>query len=572
MKTVDHELVQLALDRVDGDRFELFAQAFMAAMLGSEFMPLGGKKDGGADGAVQAGLYEGKSNFMQASIQEDYRRKIRDTVGRLHEVGREPASLIYCTSRTVPLLDKEAQTLSNELGVSVQIRDQRYIISQINAAPQTVQAFETYLKPHLAFLNQIGGATLVEASLTREIPARALCVFLGQEVDRRRGNTQLLEAVTDSLILWALEETDPAKEVFMTRDEMLAKIEETLPNAVAFVRGTIDNRLAILSSKGGANGREIRHHKKGNKFCLAFETRRLVYQQNAEDETLKAQVTTLFIDRAAQVGGANIAEVVAEVCHRALNITFERQGLEVAAFLDASRTDEVERITISDNIDLALEQMRVPIAERGGIKSAAMLVLRKTFYESSEVERRYLVKLSRTYALLFTLKSEPRVVEYFRGMSSNFVLYVGSDLIVRALSERFLNPDDQMTHNLFKILKAAGSELILTEAALTELLTHLQAQDLEFTNNYQSVERELSLDFVRHIGRLLIRAYFYARLDPEPGQERPRDWPSFIEQFSSYPDLHKAGGRDSLRRTSSKSLTSLSSTMRKLIGGWTMRS
>jgi hypothetical protein len=48
----------------------------MAALLGRDFTPLGGKKDGSADGAVQAGLFEGKpSHFMQASIQDTFEER-----------------------------------------------------------------------------------------------------------------------------------------------------------------------------------------------------------------------------------------------------------------------------------------------------------------------------------------------------------------------------------------------------------------------------------------------------------------------------------------------------------------
>jgi len=39
------------------------------------------------------------------------------------------------------------------------------------------------------------------------------------------------------------------------------------------------------------------------------------------------------------------------------------------------------------------------------------------FYDSLEVERLYLGKLSRTYTLLFTLNTEPRLIEYFQAVT-----------------------------------------------------------------------------------------------------------------------------------------------------------
>ena len=546
MVTVNHRLVPLALDRVDGTTFELFAQAFMAVTMGREFIPLGGTHDGGADGAFERGLFESKSSlFMQASIQENFRQKIRDTVRRLKEVGRTPTTLVYCTSRVIPLLDKEAQDLSDELGVAIQIRDQKYIDAHINSAPGTVEAFQSYLAPQLDYLKHIGAATIVSS----ELPIRALCVFLGQEVDRRRGDTELQESVTDGLILWALEETNADDGVFMTRSEVLEKIEGALPTAKAFVRGTIDARLKVMSSKGGVKGREIRHYKDGDKYCLAFETRQLIYRENEEDESLKAEVTSIFRDRASQSDGADLAELAAEICHQTLNLTFEKQGLEIAAFMDGADTaGEESQFTISENMDEALERAGIPPADRPRIKEVALPVLRQAFYGSTDPERRYLLKLGRTYTLLLSLMNEPRIVEYFRGMSSKFVLYVGSDLIVRALSERYLDPEDQMTVNTFRILKAAGAELILTEPALMEVYTHLQSADQEFKNHYLDVEKELNLDWVRHIDRIMIRAYFYARQNPDLGR-RPANWPAFIDQFCSYDQLYKGMGRESLRLT-----------------------
>ena len=80
-----------------------------------------------------------------------------------------------------------------------------------------------------------------------------MCVFLGQEIERRRGNTDLLKAVTDSLILLALEGTDPADDKFLMRDEILNKIEDALPSAKHFIRGVFNHRIESLASKHNEN-------------------------------------------------------------------------------------------------------------------------------------------------------------------------------------------------------------------------------------------------------------------------------------------------------------------------------
>jgi hypothetical protein len=331
-----------------------------------------------------------------------------------------------------------------------------------------------------------------------ELPARSLCVFLGQEVDRRRGNTELLEAVTDSLILWALEGTDPDKGIFRKRPEILERIVTALPAANQFVRGVFDHRLETLTSKSNVTGREVRWHRDNDEFCLPYETRKLVEEENTQDEVLKASVSDVFSQRASSIlKDDNLAPLLPKavsLCHRAVEISYEKQGLELVSFMQGNTEVEFQS-TISDHIDQALEELGVDGVdgdEWNLLKVVALHVLRQAFYHSDEAERVYFSKLSRTYTLLFVLKNEPRIVEYFRRMSSDFVLYIGTDLLVRALSKYFLPADDRMTWNMFKILKAARSELILTEKTLEEVISHLRAADYEFRNHYEEMEKYIA--------------------------------------------------------------------------------
>ncbi len=136
--------------------------------------------------------------------------------------------------------------------------------------------------------------------------------------------------------------------------------------------------------------------------------------------------------------------------------------------------------SISDNFDKALDDLHVTGAVAERVKEIGLRVLRKTFYDSSQEERLYLSKLSRTYTLLFVLKNEPKIVEYFRNMSAEFILYVGADILIRMLSEHYLDEDDRMMSITLGILSAAGSTLVLSEKCLEEVWTHIKATDWEF--------------------------------------------------------------------------------------------
>lgn len=552
METVNHKLVEIALVHVEGTPFEQFFHAFCPPLIGNEFVPLGGVHDGGADAFLATkGIYEGKGvnpdTFYQASIQEDHRSKIRKTIKRLKDFGREPKTLYYVTSRVVVGIDKDEEALTAELKVFIKIRDRKWIVTNINHSPATISAFKTYLQPSLAFLSEVGGATIINES--QNIPARTMCVFLGQEIERQRGKTDLLEAITDSLIFWALEGTDPDKNIFLKRHEILKKIELTLPSALPFINKILETRLERLASKQAASGREIKWHKKEDKFCLPFETRKLIIEENTEDEFLKLKVLELFAKRADQYQKSDEDSInsdqIAELAHRTIERTFEKEGLELAYFL-SGKNDAKSYFSIADSVDDAMLEMELNGIDAINAKDAALAVLRQAFYNSSEEERRYFGKLSRTFTLLFTLRNEPRVIEHFKCMSSNFVLFVGSDIIIRALSERYLAKEDQMTVNLLRIIRDAGSNLVLTEGFLDEVHTHLEGTDWEFQNYFADLEKNFDRNIVRHAPKILIRSYFYAKLDSLLGN-RPSSWSSYIHQFCNYTDLHSNKGKNQIR-------------------------
>ena len=261
--------------------------------------------------------------FYQASIQENHKAKIRDTIKRLRGSDRDPRRLEYITAQKVRMLDKDEETLFQETEVSVRIRDAGWIVANINHSTATVAAFESFLKPHLAFLGDVGGATFIENP--KYINSRAVCVFLGQEVERR-SKSNLIESVSDSLILWSLEGTDPDKEILATRADIVQRIEEVLPTTKHFIRGVLSERLKQLSSKGNPTGREIRWYRKTDQFCLPYKTRQLVEQENIEDESLKAHVLSDF-EACSQELSENISpRTTARIAHRAIELTFEKRG------------------------------------------------------------------------------------------------------------------------------------------------------------------------------------------------------------------------------------------------------
>jgi hypothetical protein len=486
--------------------------------------------------------------FYQASVQEDFRGKIRHTVKRLRETGRDPRNLVYVTSRAISLPDAEERALTRELDVAVQIRDAKYIIAHVNDTPGTSAAFHHHLRHLTDFLRNIGAPGIIAPSAHVRSPA--VYVFLEQELARQRGDTTLLESVTDALILWALEGTDPDAGLTMSRQDVLDKISVEIPAVRRVVERRVGRRLEWLSDKRYPGGRQVRWHKRGNQFCLPYETRSRIEEENRADEALRLDVLSSFHARLSEDTAPHLDEamqrVAADTTLRALQLAFEREGLEFASFLADS--DGTEYSTITDAIAAALQEQGSTGRDRYLVADAVFATVRGVFYHSHEVERAYLAKLSRTYTLLFTLNTEPRLIEFFQGVSRSLNLYVGADLLVRALSERYLPPPDQLTRNTLVMASRLGAKLVLTEPVLEEILGNLRGADTDFRNWFEQIEHHVDYEMARNAPKIMVRAYFYARLDAGIPGRRPGSWPAFVSQFLPYADLHRTAAYDHLRR------------------------
>jgi hypothetical protein len=258
-------------------------------------------------------------------------------------------------------------------------------------------------------------------------------------------------------------------------------------------------------------------------------------------ETLAARATSLVRDLTPEDGAA-----IAEIALHALQLTFETEGLELAAFLHGNDSAE-EDYSVADSIDKALLQSTLSGEKQIAVKEVLVRMLRTTIYESTEEERLYLGKLSRTYLLLFSLNAEPRIIEYFQTMASDFYLYVGSDILIHALSERYLRKEDQMTTNLLSMLAQAGATLVLSEPVIEEVHSNLETSDWEFANYFSWNEAHVNTELARHASKILIRSYFYAKLNPPASIKPPTSWNNYINQFCTYDDLHDPKGRHELK-------------------------
>lgn len=544
---VNTKLAKVALDNCEGFPFEEFAHDFFSSIIGTNFVPVGGVSDGGADGIHEQGLFsveDKPSVFYQISIEKNHRPKIKKTIDRLVEFGRTPKRLIYITSQVIGTYDTEEDDLSDKHDVNIKIRDGKYILSHMNNSEATKKSYYTHLSKYTDFLKDLSNGK--ELKVSSNINNPSVYVFLQQQVENKEKDKHLTKSVADSLLLWALNDTDPDKDKFLTKTEILHLINSSIPWAKHIVGGMIDQRLKVLSDKFSPETKKVNYHRKGDKYCLPYETRLNIAQEKASDESLRIDVINEIVEFESLKSLEPDEKLIAANCSvRVTQMFFEKEGLNCASYLNGNGDQSVDSLienTVYDRVVDAINETDLKGEQREKICNFVCEVVRNLFYQSTPSQRMLLNKFSRTYVLLFTLQAEPRVVEYFQKATANFKLLVGTDLIIRAMSERFLSKENQMTRNLFKMANEAGIKLYLSENAFDGVLKHIIVTDNEYRHHILPREAYITRELIRESPQILIRTYYHAK-----GEGYTKSWSQFISEFITYKQLHVYSGEEELK-------------------------
>jgi hypothetical protein len=329
----------------------------------------------------------------------------------------------------------------------------------------------------------------------------------------------------------------------MSENEVFSKILDFFPWADKIIKGHLSKRFVALRSKD-VTGREIRWYRKQQKYCLPYETRETIKSENRHDESLKLNVIGELKLLASEIFDADEGEYqkIAELCVNVIHSIFEKQGLLFSHFISSQEGNDPPLI-VSDCIDEALIKCVIEPNLVEKYRDYVESLLRKIFYNGSPNQRNYLTHLSRTYVLLFSLQAEPKIIEYFSSMSSSFKLFLGSDILVKTLSERYLEEKNQVARNLLRMASSSGIAMYLSDCVLEEVFTHIQGTCYEFSNYYSEMEPYITREVARNSNKILIRSYFYAKEERKVG-----NWKSYIEQFLSFHNVHNDNGREELRK------------------------
>ncbi|WP_157381212.1 hypothetical protein [Burkholderia ubonensis] len=553
LRPVSEELFVYISASVSGVKFEQFAKAVFLSIFGEKFVPLGGIHDGGGDGALSSYVQEieGKVDvFAQFSVNEakTAKEKIVHTVEALRTAGRTPRLLVYATREALPKADLIVHEVFDSHDVMVQVRDVERIKNYVNNDIGSNIAFYEHFRDQIAELSR---AAVVQTPAVSSLAVDpSVYVFVNHELRDRFVRDKLNARVLDALIFWGLRNTDPDKDVLMSASELAAEIESAFPSAKSQLLHDLTHRLHQLSKKDGAGRERLRWHKKADRYCLPYEMRKSLASESANALTLQEKFLASIEERiAAEVEDGHSTQRL-NLCKNIVFATvhqfFVEQGVVLASFLEK----HLEDLHISDQVveDIMVEVMSgmwgtgtLPPELVG----ACLAVLRGIFYGATDTEKNYLLYLSRTSCLMVVMQSAPKLLEYFNQMAGNFRLFVGSDLIVKVLSEHYLPSEQRQVTNLLLACKQLGADLILTEPTLNEVFTHFHAADLEYRNHYFEQEQYVKAEDVAQCNRILIRAYFHARRM----SKSVRSWRDYVNQFTDPVGLRErlVSAQDQLR-------------------------
>ena len=286
----------------NGYVFEKLAQQLMSAIRGAGFKPLGGIHDFGMDGLEYATLQDGNTRLTvvhQYSIEKDAKSKIKRTINSLKAAGVQFDRLVYGTNVEVKDQYRIAEEFHSAEKVIVDIFDVNWFEVTVRQSKPAAAAFNQFARDNVRPSQNV--VELVDVKDPR------IYVYLLQSLQSPNNSSKLDEMLVDTLIFRALEETDPDRGLFRTKQEILVEIQSLGQFDSMWLDESVSNRLRILSSKPN---RLLRHHRKDDYYCLPYETRVELAASLLRDEKLYEEFRDQSMQRLKQSSPMPVSEFV----------------------------------------------------------------------------------------------------------------------------------------------------------------------------------------------------------------------------------------------------------------------
>jgi len=516
-------LISMAIEELSETEFEKFAQFAVQKVHGIEFEPSGGMHDGGLDGYYRA--VGDTAHFMQASKQETISSKIRSTIKRIKET-REIKRLTYVSSRIIGNRDILEGKIYNDTGVEVIIHSNSWLQLQC----QFHEDLKTYLfKLSRDFINQVKQISDADETLTTS-GNLSIVTYMEAQASSLDSSEEFHTLCLDSLIYEVLEGTDPSLDQLLDEKDIEKGILGKYPNSIKNAGVSLSERLKYLSSKD--NKPRIRNHQ--GRYGLPFDVRNDFSENNIKirksEDDFVASVNLRITEEASYLEDNLRAIVLAAVRHTVTE-TYRQQAMNFITSFNKLKPDN--DIQVFEIIDSFIRSQNLESEDIEICRDVIALIIRNVFYSSNDVERGYIYLLMKYFTVHFLMDGDVAVKNYFTDMAKKLRLYVGTDIIVRMLSEALLRPENRATSNAIKLLRQSGVKVYLTRQILAEVYKHIKYSHNEFVTNHMDYFRHATLDQTKHFDQILIRAFYYAFLEPEKHTRKPRNWRVYLSEFGN---------------------------------------
>lgn len=527
---VDQQAFRYVLGQIkDGDIFERFGLDILSKVMSYEFVPAGGLKDRGIDGLEHTFHRKGlERTIYQLSIEADSRGKIRKTLDKLTKNRVKYDQFVYVTNIPVVSKDLLADEMVVKYKVAVSIFDEGWLTGHINDSAATIQSYQIFVDSYLHEFNKPGKSYEV-ANLTDD---PRLYVFLRQQVEQYRGENKLDEIVVDTLILYALEETDPEREIWCTKEEILDKVKGKVTFDTAILSGMLEKRLKALSVKP----RRVHYTKSTKAYSLDYQERLAIKNRNLNDLAIYESFRNETMKQISDIGWNN--ELPEENCfhliEELLNALFYKQGIEFADFVLLSSNKDVFEKSLPDIVSGVVDSTRLKLRDKQKTKASLLTVIRIIVYQGTANQQVFLHRLSQTYMMLFLLQCDPKLCTYFNSLASKLRVYVCSSIIIPAMSEQFLDDRNRRYANLLLGAKHAGVKLWINETILRELAAHFRRIQNVYQEEYQHKDAYYADEStIPYVSEIMIRAYYHSKV-----RGQVSSFNDFIGRFVS-PSMHR---------------------------------
>lgn len=530
--TINKEEFKYALSEFGrGEIFEEFAHSFLSQVMGDEFIPVGGTKDKGIDGSMRVYSRSTHPTYIyQISTELGYKQKLQGSIEKLIMNDVNVDRFIYVTGRKVYQKNVIEDDFFANNKINLTIYDVEWFASNVTNDERLILLYNSYIESNIHQFRKPQKEYIVGNYITDP----RLYVFMRQQFNSKNNSDEIEEKLADSLILYALEGTASETETFKNLEEIKQDVAQYVKFNPKSVYSTIEKQLKVLSSKP----KQINYHSKENAYCLPYQTRLILHERDIEETHIHNSFKEQTLEQLKKylleenVKATKVLSLIESTIH---NI-YHKQGIEFSSFIIDGQSREILEVALPEIVGQVVDDSHITMDNKESVKKALLMTIRNIAYNGTIEQNEYLRRLSYTYNMMFMLRWDPQLASAFQKLASQLKIYVGTSILIPALSEINLEKSKRRYWSLLEGAHIAGVQLTINTTILDELVGHFYMIRQNYKSNYKNVEEFYLEDEINtmYVDEILIRAYFYAK-----GRGKVDKFNDFIENFA-HPNLHNA--------------------------------